>query len=164
MRCRLEWNLMSFGGQMNWIEDLVARAQMKSDLTAHLLPKISPVFEELKERLTADIESINRSIGHEVVCLQSGGPHAISLSCVTGEVMSIACFNDVSLQLEIEISAADEEISKHYLSVSTNLNGGPPVFTEFGEKASLERISQLMIQPMVEYSLQLHEFERPDEF
>ncbi len=149
---------------MNWIEDLVARAQLKSDLTSQLLPKIRPVFEELKEKLTVDIGSINEAIGHDVVRLHSSGKHAISLSCATGEVMSVACFNDVSLQLEIEISAADEEISKHYLPVSMKMNGGQPVFTESGENASLDRISRLMIEPLVEYSLQLHEFERPDEF
>ena len=149
---------------MNWIEDLVARARHKNDLTARLLPKISPIFEELKERLAADIEHINASVGSEIVRFGEGGPHAVSLSCATGEVMSVACFNDVSLQLEIEVSAADEEITKHFLPVSPNLNGGPPEFTESGNPASVSRISQLLIQPLVEYSLQLHEFERPDEF
>lgn len=149
---------------MNWIEDLVARARHKSEVTARLLPKISPVFGELKERLKADIEHINASVGSELVRFGEGGPHAVSLSCATGEVMSVACFNDVSLQLEIEVSAADEEICKHFLPVSPGLNGGPPEFTESGNPASVSRISQLMIQPLVEYSLQLHEFERPDEF
>ena len=148
---------------MNWIEDLVARARHKNDLTSRLLPKIGPLFEELKERLEADIELINTSVGHEVVRCNGVGPHAISLSCATGEVMSVACFNDVSLQLEIEVSAADEEIAKHYLPVEPDSNGLSPVFTESGKAAGIERISQLMIQPLVEYSLQLHEFERPDE-
>ena len=149
---------------MNWIDDLVARAQHKSDLTARLLPKICPIFEELKKTLRADMEHINTSVGAEIVRFVSGGSHAVSLSCASGEVMSVACFNDVSLQLEIEISAADEEISKHFLPVSPTPNGRPPVFTESGKPATVDRISQLMIQPLVEYSLQLHEFERPDEF
>jgi len=149
---------------MNWIDELVARARHKSEITARLLPKISPIFEELKERLSADIEHINASVGSEIVRFGNGGPHAISLSCVTGEVMSVACFNDISLQLEIEVSAADEEITKHFLPVMPSLNGGPPVFAENNRPTTVSRISQLMIQPLVEYSLQLHEFERPDEF
>ena len=149
---------------MNWIDDLVARAKHKSEFSAHLLPKISSVFDELKNTLSTDIERINAAIGSDVVRFISEGPHALSLSCASGEVMSVACFNDVSLQLEIEISAADDEIAKHFLPVTPNLNGGRPEFTEFGKTAGVARISQLMIQPLVEYSLQLHEFERPDEF
>ena len=149
---------------MDWIDDLAARARYKSEVSAKLLPKICAVFEDLKHTLVSDIERINTAVGSEVVRFVSEGPHAVSLSCASGEVMSVACFNDVSLQLEIEISAADDEIARHFLPVTPNLNGGPPEFSELGKPAGVGRISQLMIQPLVEYSLQLHEFERPDEF
>ena len=149
---------------MTWIDEIVARAKLKNEVSANLLPRICPLFEELKETLRADIERINEAIGSEVVRFCSVGSHAIGLEGAQGEVMSVACFNDVSLQLEIEISAADEEVAKHYLPVSTKLNGSRPFFTEFKKRVSFDRISQLMIQPLVEFSLQLHEFERPDEF